>query len=44
MPTITPLAPTTPDAAISAFSHLHAIQTDDAEATREFAGTEPRMP
>ncbi|MGW3498657.1 hypothetical protein [Streptomyces sp. NPDC001020] len=34
-----PLAPMTPDAAISAFSYLHAV-----EAAREFAGTEPRMP
>ncbi|MFD4956937.1 hypothetical protein [Streptomyces sp. NPDC058451] len=44
MPTVTPLAPMTPDAAISAFSYLRAIQADDVEAAREFAGTEPRMP
>lgn len=33
-----------PDAAISAFSYLRAVQADDVEAAREFAGTEPRMP
>ncbi|MGW1622705.1 hypothetical protein [Streptomyces sp. NPDC002172] len=44
MPTTVPLTPMTPDAAISAFSYLRAIQADDVEAAREFAGTEPRMP
>lgn len=45
MPTTNmPLAPMTPDAAISAFSCLRAVQADDVEATREFAGGEPRMP
>ncbi|MEU9158123.1 hypothetical protein AB0D59_48260 [Streptomyces sp. NPDC048417] len=44
MPTITLLAPMTPDAAISAFSYLRAVQANDVEAAREFAGTEPRMP
>ncbi|MEU9455038.1 hypothetical protein [Streptomyces sp. NPDC048277] len=34
----------TPDAAISAFSYLRAVQADDAEAAREFASGEPRMP
>ncbi|MFJ7905150.1 hypothetical protein ACIQ6V_32490 [Streptomyces sp. NPDC096198] len=39
-----PLAPMTPDAAISAFSYLRAVQADDVEAAREFASGEPRMP
>ncbi|MCF3105352.1 hypothetical protein IPZ58_27710 [Streptomyces roseoverticillatus] len=34
----------TPDAAISAFNYLRAVQADDTEAAREFAGAEPRMP
>jgi hypothetical protein len=38
MPTTNmPLAPMTPDAAISAFSYLRAVQADDVEAAREFA-------
>ncbi|WP_445270407.1 hypothetical protein [Streptomyces sp. DSM 41634] len=41
--TTAPLAPMTPHAAISAFSYLRAVQADDVEAAREFAGTEPRM-
>ncbi|MET9804888.1 hypothetical protein [Streptomyces sp. NPDC006368] len=45
MPTTTmPLVPRTPDAAISAFSYLRAVQADDVEAAREFASGEPRMP
>ncbi|MFH9090768.1 hypothetical protein [Streptomyces sp. NPDC017673] len=44
MPVTTPLAPMTPHAAISAFSYLRAVQADDADAAREFAGAEPRMP
>ncbi|MFE9454510.1 hypothetical protein [Streptomyces sp. NPDC006739] len=39
-----PLTPMPPDAAISAFSYLRAVQADDVEAAREFAGGEPRMP
>jgi hypothetical protein len=34
----------TPDAAISAFAYLRAVEADDAEAAAEFAGAEPRMP
>ncbi|MEU9108775.1 hypothetical protein AB0D54_31490 [Streptomyces xanthophaeus] len=34
------LAPMTPDAAISAFSYLRAVQAGDAEAAREFADAE----
>ncbi|MER7764776.1 hypothetical protein [Streptomyces sp. NPDC097619] len=41
--TALPLAPMTPHAAISAFSYLRAIQVQDVEAAREFAGAEPRM-
>ncbi|MFC7900165.1 hypothetical protein ACFUV1_08410 [Streptomyces griseoincarnatus] len=44
MPDTTPLAPMTPHAAISAFNYLRAIQADDIDAAREFAGAEPRMP
>ncbi|MET9995191.1 helix-turn-helix transcriptional regulator [Streptomyces mutabilis] len=45
MPTTNmPLAPMTPDAAISAFSYLRAVQADDVEAAREFASGELRMP
>lgn len=44
MPDTTPLAPMTPHAAISAFNYLRAVQADDADAAREFAGAEPRMP
>jgi hypothetical protein len=45
MPTTNmPLAPMTPDAAISAFSYLRAVQADDVEAVRGFASGEPRMP
>ncbi|MDT9682338.1 hypothetical protein RND61_09650 [Streptomyces sp. TRM76323] len=45
MPTTSmPLAPMTPHAAISAFNHLRAVQADDIEAAREFAGAEPQMP
>ncbi|WP_412079435.1 hypothetical protein ACLF6K_38350 (plasmid) [Streptomyces xanthophaeus] len=42
--TTMPLTPMTPQAAISAFSYLRAVQADDIEAAREFAGAEPRMP
>ncbi|MGW8780166.1 hypothetical protein ACWGNM_19205 [Streptomyces sp. NPDC055796] len=41
--TALPLAPMTPHAAISAFSYLRAVQAQDDEAAREFAGAEPRM-
>jgi hypothetical protein len=34
----------TPDAAISAFAYLRAVEADDAEAAAEFADAEPRMP
>jgi hypothetical protein len=44
MPDTTPLAPMTPHAAISAFNYLRAVQADDVDAAREFAGAEPRMP
>ncbi|MFE1781018.1 hypothetical protein ACFW9F_00120 [Streptomyces sp. NPDC059506] len=44
MPGTTPLAPMTPHAAIRAFSYLRAVQADDADAAREFADAEPRMP
>ncbi|MEU0061278.1 hypothetical protein [Streptomyces sp. NPDC006334] len=44
MPDTTPLAPMTPHEAISAFSYLRAVQADDVDAAREFAGGEPRMP
>ncbi|MFE0850200.1 hypothetical protein ACFW5P_35800 [Streptomyces rochei] len=44
MPDTTPLAPMTPNAAISAFNYLRAVQADDIDAAREFAGAEPRMP
>ncbi|MER6146794.1 hypothetical protein ACWCQB_23730 [Streptomyces hirsutus] len=39
-----PLAPMTPDAAVSAFDRLRAVQAGDAEAAAEFADAEPRMP
>ncbi|MFF3020027.1 hypothetical protein [Streptomyces sp. NPDC057939] len=41
--TTLPLAPMTPHTAISAFGYLRAIEADDTEDAREFAGTEPRM-
>jgi len=44
MPDTTPLTPMTPHEAISAFSYLRAVQADDIEAAREFAGVAPRMP
>ncbi|MFF5553838.1 hypothetical protein [Streptomyces olivaceoviridis] len=44
MADITPLTPMTPHEAISAFSYLRAVQADDVDAAREFAGTAPRMP
>ncbi|MFI1840006.1 hypothetical protein [Streptomyces olivaceoviridis] len=44
MPDTTPLTPMTPHEAISAFSYLRAVQANDVDAAREFAGTEPRMP
>ncbi|MEW2290750.1 hypothetical protein [Streptomyces sp. NPDC047841] len=34
----------TPHEAISAFSYLRAVQANDVDAAREFAGAEPRMP
>ncbi|MFD7978681.1 hypothetical protein [Streptomyces sp. NPDC059071] len=40
MPNTTPLAPMTPHAAISAFNYLRAVQADDVDAAREFAGAE----
>lgn len=44
MPATTPLTPMTPHAAISAFSYLRAVQADDVDAAREFAGAASRMP
>ncbi|MEU6603067.1 hypothetical protein [Streptomyces flaveolus] len=44
MPDTTPLTPSTPHAAISAFSYLRAVQADDTGEARAFAGAEPRMP
>jgi hypothetical protein len=41
--TVAPLAPMTPDAAISAFSYLRAVQAGDTEAAGEFAAAEPRL-
>ncbi|MDT0567140.1 hypothetical protein RM704_06615 [Streptomyces sp. DSM 3412] len=34
----------TPDAAISAFRHVRALQADEVEAARELASGELRMP
>ncbi|MEV7130961.1 hypothetical protein [Streptomyces sp. NPDC093260] len=44
MPDTIPLTPMTPHAAISAFNYLRAVQADDIDAARKFAGAEPRMP
>ncbi|MEV5177734.1 hypothetical protein AB0L10_43550 [Streptomyces flaveolus] len=43
MPVTKPLSPMTPHAAVSAFSYLRAVQADDVDAAREFAGAAPRM-
>ncbi|MEU1123846.1 hypothetical protein ABZ371_09775 [Streptomyces sp. NPDC005899] len=39
-----PLVPLTPDAAISAFGYLRAVQAGDTEAAAKLAGADPRMP
>ncbi|MDN3258795.1 hypothetical protein QWJ26_03055 [Streptomyces sp. CSDS2] len=39
-----PLAPMTPDAAISAFGYLRAVKAGDTEAAADLADAEPRMP
>jgi len=39
----TPLAAMTPDAAISAFTYLRAVEAGDTEAASEFAAAEPRL-
>ncbi|MFJ8648926.1 hypothetical protein ACIRNI_22740 [Streptomyces sp. NPDC093546] len=44
MPGTSLLTLMTPHAAISAADHLRAVQADDVDAAREFAGAEPRMP
>ncbi|WP_331758718.1 hypothetical protein OH787_40865 (plasmid) [Streptomyces sp. NBC_01547] len=42
-PTV-PLAPMTPDAVLSAFRYLRAVEAGDTEAAAGFAGADPRMP
>ncbi|WP_327293008.1 hypothetical protein [Streptomyces sp. NBC_01198] len=42
-PSVAPLAPMTPHAAISAFAYLRAVQAGDTEAAAEFAAAEPRL-
>lgn len=42
-PTV-PLAPMTPDAVLSAFAYLRAVEAGDTEAAADVAGAEPRMP
>ncbi|MEV4506029.1 hypothetical protein [Streptomyces klenkii] len=39
-----PLTPMTPDAVISAFNYLRAVQACDAETAAGFAAAEPRIP
>ncbi|MES4886325.1 hypothetical protein ABVB69_38675 [Streptomyces sp. NPDC000349] len=39
-----PLAPMTPDAVLSAFSYLRAMEAGDTEAAAGFASSDPRMP
>ncbi|WP_327328768.1 hypothetical protein OG735_41645 (plasmid) [Streptomyces sp. NBC_01210] len=39
-----PLSPMTPDAVMSAFNYLRAVEAGDTEAAAEFTATEPRMP
>ncbi|MFH9663368.1 hypothetical protein ACH4NF_31945 [Streptomyces sp. NPDC017248] len=41
--TLLPHAPMSPDAVISAFSYLRAVQADDMGAGRELAYAGPRM-
>lgn len=38
-----PLAPMDPDAAISGFNYLRAVEAGDVEAAAEFAGTQQQM-
>ncbi|MFB7852359.1 hypothetical protein ACFC34_35825 [Streptomyces sp. NPDC056053] len=38
------LAPMTPDAVLSAFGYLRAIEAGDTEAAAKYAGNDPRMP
>lgn len=42
-PTV-PLAPMTPDAVLSAFRYLRAVEAGDTEAVARFADADPRMP
>ncbi|MFJ8666378.1 hypothetical protein [Streptomyces sp. NPDC093600] len=42
-PTV-PLAPMTPDAVLSAFRYLRAVEAGDTEAAAGFASKDPRMP
>ncbi|MFF5474856.1 hypothetical protein [Streptomyces achromogenes] len=42
-PTV-PLAPMTPDAVLSAFGYLRAVEAGDTEAAAGLAGADPRMP
>ncbi|MFI2215167.1 hypothetical protein [Streptomyces sp. NPDC020141] len=44
MPETTALAPLTPDAVISAFTYLHAVQAGDLEAATRVLAAEPRIP
>ncbi|MGC4983924.1 hypothetical protein ACLQ18_25345 [Streptomyces sp. DT193] len=39
-----PLAPMTPDAVLSAFNYLRAVEVGDTEAAARFADADPRMP
>ncbi|WP_327242304.1 hypothetical protein [Streptomyces sp. NBC_01320] len=39
-----PLAPMMPDAAVSAFNYLRAVEAGDTGAAAGFAGADPRMP
>ncbi|MEU3657844.1 hypothetical protein AB0E67_34865 [Streptomyces sp. NPDC032161] len=39
-----PLVPMTPDAVLSAFSYVRAVEAGDTEAAAGFASADPRMP
>ncbi|WKU42671.1 hypothetical protein Q3V23_00480 [Streptomyces sp. VNUA116] len=41
---VAPLTPMTPDAAISAFTYLRAVQAGNVEGACNFADPEPRIP
>lgn len=43
-PAAAPLAPMTPNAVMSAFNYLRAVQAGDTEAAAEFVAAEPRIP